>query len=246
MVEIVDEGLVDLDLVDLERAEVRQRRVAGAEVVDRDPEAEVAERLADVLRASGFWSMRSDSVSSRSPSGDRCRPLPRIARSVPRARLSQLAGGEVHGQLEVAARAELRFQLRGARSRGLEHPRADGDDEARVLGDRDEVERRHRAEVGRIPPHQRLERRRRRPVSEVDDGLVVQHELVVLERERADRVRAGRVDAVRSRISTSKIATASRPASFAWYIAVSASRSRDSAVVASSSVAMATPMLADA
>jgi hypothetical protein len=36
LADLVDKGLVDLDLVDGETLQVRQRRVAGAEVVDRE------------------------------------------------------------------------------------------------------------------------------------------------------------------------------------------------------------------
>src|SRR5437773_1770305 len=43
-----DERAVDLELVDLERVQVAERRVAGAEVVDRQPKPERAQ-LADAL-----------------------------------------------------------------------------------------------------------------------------------------------------------------------------------------------------
>src|SRR5581483_5809052 len=39
-----DEAAVDLELVEREAAEVRERRVAGTEVVDREPDAERLER----------------------------------------------------------------------------------------------------------------------------------------------------------------------------------------------------------
>ena len=38
--EIADEGAVDLDLVEGEGAEIAQRRIAGAEIVERDADAE--------------------------------------------------------------------------------------------------------------------------------------------------------------------------------------------------------------
>ncbi len=42
-VEIVDERLVDLDAVERQVAHVGERRVAGAEVVDDDPRAELTQ-----------------------------------------------------------------------------------------------------------------------------------------------------------------------------------------------------------
>ena len=38
-----DEGAVDLDLVEREAAQIAQRRIAGAEIVERDPDAERAQ-----------------------------------------------------------------------------------------------------------------------------------------------------------------------------------------------------------
>ena len=43
-VNAVDEPLVDLEDVDRQLEDVAQRRVPGAEVVDRDPDAELAQR----------------------------------------------------------------------------------------------------------------------------------------------------------------------------------------------------------
>src|SRR5438445_7952490 len=44
-VAVVHERTVNLDDVDLQSRQMGERRVAGAEVVDRDPDAEVAERM---------------------------------------------------------------------------------------------------------------------------------------------------------------------------------------------------------
>ena len=50
--ERVDEGAVDLERVEREAVEVGERRVAGAEVVEDEPHAELAERLQGRLGAS--------------------------------------------------------------------------------------------------------------------------------------------------------------------------------------------------
>ena len=43
--DVADERLVDLDLVEREAAQIAQRRIAGAEIVHRDADAEVAQRV---------------------------------------------------------------------------------------------------------------------------------------------------------------------------------------------------------
>ena len=50
-VDVVDESLVDLQLVELEAPEVGEARIAGAEIVERDRGAEVAQTAQDVVRA---------------------------------------------------------------------------------------------------------------------------------------------------------------------------------------------------
>ena len=166
MVEIVDERLVDLDLVDLERPEVRERRVAGAEVVDRDAEAEVARARAACRARSGS----GPSAATRSARGSPSRgssPLPRgRARSRCRRRPgSRSWRAERFTAIRRSRRAgSSRFQAASWRHAVSSTHAPIGDDQAGVLGDRDEVERRHRAEVRVVPPQQRLEADRRRPV----------------------------------------------------------------------------------
>ena len=52
--QVADEGLVDLDLVEGEGPQIAERGVAGAEVVHRDPDAEVAELVEDGEGALGL------------------------------------------------------------------------------------------------------------------------------------------------------------------------------------------------
>jgi hypothetical protein len=58
--EIAHEGLVDLDLVEREAAQIAQARIAGAEIIHRDPHPERAQRmqrglyLAALLQQQGF------------------------------------------------------------------------------------------------------------------------------------------------------------------------------------------------
>ena len=64
---------------------------------------------------------------------------------------------------------------------GAQDPGADRHDQAGLLGQRDELGRRHQPEIGVEPAQQRLDAEHR-PVGEADLGLVVDHELAVLER----------------------------------------------------------------
>ena len=48
--QVLDEGAVDLDHVDVEAAEIAEGREAGAEIVDRDPAAEVVQDRDEVRR----------------------------------------------------------------------------------------------------------------------------------------------------------------------------------------------------
>ena len=48
--DILDEGAVDLDLVEREALQIAQRGIAGAEIVQRDPDAELAQLMQHVER----------------------------------------------------------------------------------------------------------------------------------------------------------------------------------------------------
>ena len=63
----------------------------------------------------------------------------------------------------------------------LEHAPTQRNDQAGVLGERDEVAGRNEAELGVVPAHERFERDRQ-PGTDVDDRLVVDDQLVALER----------------------------------------------------------------
>ncbi len=93
--------------------------------------------------------------------------------------IHELPGGDVdadhdRGGAVVAPLARLRTRL-------LEDPGAHRRDQPGLLGERDEVQRRHQAVPGPLPAHQRLGGDDRAGL-EVDDRLVVDHQLVALER----------------------------------------------------------------
>ena len=93
----------------------------------------------------------------------------------------ELPGGQVHGHVERRLHRELALQLHRVAARFPEHPASDRDDQPRLLGERDELERLHDAAVRVDPADQRFDARDLARI-QLDHRLVVQDELVVLER----------------------------------------------------------------
>ena len=56
--DVADEGAVDLDLVEREPLQIAQRRVAGAEIVERDPHPDGAQLMQDRDAVSSSWISR--------------------------------------------------------------------------------------------------------------------------------------------------------------------------------------------
>ena len=118
--------------------------------------------------------------------------------------IGELTGREVHRDREAVVGMTL-LPHAGVAARLGEHLAADVDDEAVLLGDRDEVVRGHEPAGRVLPAHERLERHDA-VLGERDDRLVLHDELVVLQRaaqvglelEPGDRrrVHLGFVDAV--------------------------------------------------
>src|SRR5690606_40995390 len=82
LAEPLDEALVDLDPVDLEVAQVTERRVAGAKVVERDTKAFLTQALQrapyqfvlvenDALCHFELYLVRADTGAADDPAGDR-------------------------------------------------------------------------------------------------------------------------------------------------------------------------------
>jgi len=91
----------------------------------------------------------------------------------------ELLRRDVHRDAE--AREAQRLPARALLARLAQHPLADRHDELRVLGDRQELARQHRAELRVLPAQQRLGADHA-AAQHVDDRLVAEHELAALER----------------------------------------------------------------
>ncbi|GCC48752.1 hypothetical protein chiPu_0033275, partial [Chiloscyllium punctatum] len=130
---ILDEGAVDLDLVERKALQIAQRRIAGAEIVERDAHAELAQLMQDI--ECGIV------VADQHGLGD-LELEPRGRESRRRQR-----GGDVERQrlaLELDRRhvdrnMDMIRPVHGFPARGVEHPVPEIVDQAGILGDRDEV-----------------------------------------------------------------------------------------------------------
>ncbi len=95
------------------------------------------------------------------------------------ARLHELPSRQVHGYDELAIVLDL--EARRHQCRFLQHPRAELDDEAALLGEGNELGRREEAPLRVLPAHERFDTGAAR-VGERDDRLEEQSQLVALQR----------------------------------------------------------------
>ena len=189
------EALVDLQLVDRQLLQVGERRVTGAEVVDRQLEAQARQALQRVhrtlrvvhdralgdLQAEGFG--RHDVLDQQG------------LELLRQLHVEQVAGREVDRDDD----AHATFVEHTPHARRLfEHPHGQHADEARLLGKRDETHRRHQPACRVLPAQQRFGADDATSV-ERELGLQVQAQLVVVDgvaqlAQQRQRLRAGGVD----------------------------------------------------
>ncbi len=133
-----DEALVDLDLAHGQPLEVGQRRVAGAEVVDGQPDAEVPQLTEQDLGPRGLdhdaalGDLQRQQVPRHTVAGERAANL------VDDVGVEQAAGRQVDGDPDVPA---VRAPLRRTPSAHAPARAASAADQAAALGDRDELGR---------------------------------------------------------------------------------------------------------
>jgi hypothetical protein len=178
-VDVADEAPIHLQDVERKAPQVAERRVAGAEVVERNAHTDgpqVPQACRGVLvvrqqRALGELDL------------EQVRTQVVVAKALGQRRVDvgpgQLDAGHVdrdgHG---IVARVQPTADLSAG---GIDHPRPDGDDQPRVLGDRDELLGSHGSQLRALPAQQRLGADDL-PLGDVDLGLIVELELVVLDR----------------------------------------------------------------
>ena len=202
----LDEGAVDLDLADRQGPQVRQRRVAGAEVVEREPDAQVAEARRGrrhALRVGHDRALGDLEVSARRMS------------AVPRERRRDLGGsrrraGQRNETLTATCSSGRPRATAGTATARSSRRAGERAHEAGLLGERDETSggrtRAPGAASARAPP-----RRRRAPCAASAFGWKWSSSSPALdargagsrEREAVARVRSRRGRTARSRCDAS-------------------------------------------
>ena len=184
--DVADELLVDLEGVDRQALEVGKRGIAGAEVVDREGDADRLQapqrrdRLLGVRHHHALGQLQLQLVGRDVVLGED------VAQAPDQVAAQQLRHRDVdrHGDVAQA----LRLPVGELRARLLHHPCTDLDDEPGFFGNRDEHPGRDVAEVAAAPAQQRLDAGDAL-VQERELGLVHEAELVALEclAQRRDR-----------------------------------------------------------
>src|SRR3954471_10106250 len=158
LADALDEAAVDLQGVDGELVQVGERRVAGAEVVEVDAHSHRPElgHVARDLRVL-FHQQR---LGHFQPQGARreARLAQHFRHVGEQAGALELAGAEVHAHLQ-RGQPRPALPLLQLPASLAQHPRADGDDQARLLGERDEVHGRNHSALRMLPAEQRLRTR---------------------------------------------------------------------------------------
>ena len=186
-----DEVARNLERVDREASEVRERRMPGAEVIECERKAKRAElvhareRIVRVLHDAVLGDLEDES------SGGEPRPLEDLDNVVDQAVGHQLGGRQVHGDTHIIHSLEGVLPRLGLRACLTKHVPPDSDHETGLFGDRDEVVGADQPVTWPIPASECFECDR--PArSEIDDRLVVDVDLSPLhrQRERRDRLLA--------------------------------------------------------
>jgi hypothetical protein len=173
------EGLIDLQLVQRETLQVRQRGIAGAEVVDRELHAERLEgtqdfdAALDIDHCGAFGDFQLQVLPGKAAVDQYFLDQP-----------GQIAGAElarrnIHRHDEIA-QAPL-DPVAGLGARGSQHLFADLHDQSRLFRHRDELAGGNHAPVRMLPADQRFEAGQTAP-GDADLRLVMQDQFVALQR----------------------------------------------------------------
>src|SRR5438552_4393497 len=177
--DVANEGVVDLERVDRETLQVREARIARAEIVHRDLHARV---LQAAQRARGPLGIAHQQRLGELELHER-RIDARLAQDMPHDGLEilllELARREVHRHGQYREPASL--PCLDLRAYLAQHPFAHRHDQARVLENRNEFPRQDQAPLGMPPAQLRLETAYEATLGS-HPGLVVEEELLVIDR----------------------------------------------------------------
>ena len=160
-----DEGLVDLDLVERRVLQIAERGIAGAEIVQRQADAQHLERGEDFLGGGAIAHHHRFGQFDFQPFGRQAAVGQRLGHGRGKARVGELRGRYVHRDLHPA-------RPFGGIGAGLfQHPIAQRADQVGFLGNRDEDRRRNIAQFGMFPAREGFERDDLFGLG-IDDGLI--------------------------------------------------------------------------
>ena len=176
---VAHEGAVDLQRVHREALEIRQGRIARAEVVDGEREACFHQRLHDVHgTARVAHHARFGELDLEARRGQ-CRTLDDRQRPLGKVLFVDLVRGDVDGDAGRQGQPSVAPCTQLAAGLG-QHPFAQAHHHAAFLDDGQEVCRRHPAPVGIVPAQQRFDAGER-AVGQRNLGLVVQLQAAVVQ-----------------------------------------------------------------
>ena len=155
----VDERAVELEPVEREAAQVAERRVAGAEVVEHDPHAEAAQRGQHRAGRVGLLHQRALGQLERERLGRQARLAQRRLDVAGQLAARDLARRHVDRHVQLLRPGQLAAPARELGAGGAQHVAAELGDQPALLGDGDEHGRRDRAALGMHPAGERLDRR---------------------------------------------------------------------------------------
>ncbi len=171
----LDEALIDLDLVEVEAVQIVHRRIAGAEIVKRDPHADVVQSVQGLLHALGILHEQRFGHLELEPLRQQVGGPERADDRLAHVAEAELGGGQIDRHLDAL------WPVGGIGARLAQRPLTDRHDEARLLRQRDEVRGRDEAACGMVPAQQRLELGDLVSL-QIELGLVVELKLAVVQR----------------------------------------------------------------
>ena len=246
-VDAVDEGAVDLHDAHRQVLHVRERRVPGTEVVDRERDPEIVELAEPVAFA--FLVHRDERLGELEREAQRLRVDALAREQLARSSHTRFGSASWRGErltlrFSRCSSGRRRFQRGDRRARLGEHPFADRDDRTGALRELEELAGTEQPALRMLPAQQRLDADGAAG-RDLDDRLVVEAQLVTVERMRERGLGEDAVARRGARRAGRTCCTLpAAPCALAKYIAASASLSSASLVVTASS-SDATPMLAD-
>lgn len=177
---VADQRAIDFDFVDGETTQPAERGLAGSEVAEAEPDAEVLEARQDfggelrVGHADGFWDFKLERGRIESTL------LQSGADILNETRMSELFAGDIDRNGEARKGGKSSVPGMELAAGVAENPVTERDDESRVFGDIDELVGRNETEAGRLPADERF-KAGDAAGGQIKDGLVQETEGVLAE-----------------------------------------------------------------